>query len=170
MAGKGGGHIPKFGDWKSSDGGTPYTVFFDDARKRKNNAGGGVVPPAEPPPPLPRGDSVPPSGHRTPPRGAAPATPRRNKDPASRPRSQSAVGHGGSVPPWGQWNENQATGGGAQQYTLMFEQIRDERRGSAPSTPNIEQLNRATPSRYNNHHNQHANRPKGFTCFGLCLK
>ncbi|BAT14042.1 Os11g0482200, partial [Oryza sativa Japonica Group] len=144
--GKGGGHIPRFGDWKSSDGGTPYTVFFDDARKRKN------------------------AGHRTPPHGAGSSTPQRNKDPASRPRSQSAVGHGGgSVPAWGQWNEGNAGGGGAQQYTLMFDQIRDERRGSAPSTPTVEQLQRATPTRYNQH-NQHANMRKRFTCFGLCLK
>ncbi|KAF2910870.1 RPM1-interacting protein 4 isoform X2 [Oryza sativa Japonica Group] len=165
MAGKGGGHIPRFGDWKSSDGGTPYTVFFDDARKRKN--AGGVVPP----PSLARGDSAPPpSGHRTPPHGAGSSTPQRNKDPASRPRSQSAVGHGGgSVPAWGQWNEGNAGGGGAQQYTLMFDQIRDERRGSAPSTPTVEQLQRATPTRYNQH-NQHANMRKRFTCFGLCLK
>uniref|UniRef100_A0A0D9XS33 RIN4 pathogenic type III effector avirulence factor Avr cleavage site domain-containing protein n=1 Tax=Leersia perrieri TaxID=77586 RepID=A0A0D9XS33_9ORYZ len=138
MAGKG-GHIPKFGDWKSGDGGSPYTVFFEDARKRKN--AGGVMPP-----PLARGDSVPPSGHRTPPH----------------------VGSGGTVPAWGQWNENNA-GGGAQQYTLMFDQIRDERRGSAPSTPTIEQIQRATPNRYN-HHSKHDNMPKRFTCFGLCLK
>lgn len=45
-----------------------------------------------PPPSLARGDSAPPpSGHRTPPHGAGSSTPQRNKDPASRPRSQSAV-------------------------------------------------------------------------------
>ncbi|KAF0911437.1 hypothetical protein E2562_008311 [Oryza meyeriana var. granulata] len=29
---------PKVGDWKSSDGVTPCTVFFEDAHKRKNMA------------------------------------------------------------------------------------------------------------------------------------
>ncbi|KAF0896613.1 hypothetical protein E2562_026315 [Oryza meyeriana var. granulata] len=163
MAGKG-GHIPRFGDWKSSDHGTPYTVFFENARKRKN--AGGVVPPPEPP--LARGDSVPPSGHRTPSHVACSTTPRRNKDPMSRPQSQSTVGYGGTVPAWGQWNEGNG-GGGVQQYTLMFDQIRDERRGSAPSTPTVEQLQRATPTRYS-HQSQHSNMPKRFTCFGLCLK
>ncbi|KAL5204893.1 hypothetical protein ABZP36_009764 [Zizania latifolia] len=134
MAGQG-GHIPRFGDWKNSGGSTPYTVFFEDARKRKNNPGS-ATPPQESP--LSRGNS----GHRTPPRADG-STPRKNKDPSvSRPRSQSSISQGGSVPAWGQWNENNA--GGGQQYTLVFDQIRDERR-SAPSTPTIEQLQLPTP-------------------------
>ncbi|KAG8089821.1 hypothetical protein GUJ93_ZPchr0011g27397 [Zizania palustris] len=162
MAGQGqGGHIPRFGDWKNSGGGsssTPYTVFFEHARKRKNTPPAAAAAPA-PESPLSRGNS----GHGTPPHAAgAGSAPRKNKDPSvSRPRSQSS---GGSVPAWGQWNESNA--GGGQQYTLVFDQIRDERR-SAPSTPTMEQLQLPTtrPKQINRR-----NRHKGFTCFGMCWK
>ncbi|XP_066333801.1 uncharacterized protein [Miscanthus floridulus] len=32
-----GGNIPKFGEWKTTDGGSLYTMYFENARKRRNN-------------------------------------------------------------------------------------------------------------------------------------
>ncbi|KQJ88446.1 uncharacterized protein LOC100837923 [Brachypodium distachyon] len=180
-----GGHIPKFGDWKTTGGDTPYTLYFEDARKRKSM--GSSTPSPKPvaarrnsiPPPKPasvRGNSIPspkPASARgnsiPPPKPAAAASyradanPPKPKERPSRSRRESSVG---SVPTWGQWNENNA-GGGAQQYTLVFEQIREERR-SAPSTPNIEQRRQQGPTLERiKYHSHEPDVPKIFTCCGL---
>ncbi|CAO2147321.1 unnamed protein product [Urochloa humidicola] len=156
------GNIPKFGEWKANDdgGGTPYTMYFENARKRRNNSG--ITPPPEPSPA--RMVSVP-AGRRTPPR-AADAKPVKPQDRAARSRNQAKAAQGGSgtVPTWGQWNETNSAAG-AQQYTPVFDQLREERR-SAPSTPSIEQLQRPAPSRAT-HHDLYNHAPKGFKCCGL---
>nr|AGT17135.1 RPM1-interacting protein [Saccharum hybrid cultivar R570] len=135
MAGNG-GNIPKFGEWKTTDGGSPYTMYFENARKQRNNSGITVPPGASPA----RTNTVP-SGHRTPPR-APDVKPVKQQDGANRSRNQAK---GSSVPTWGQWNESNS-GVGAQQYTIVFDQLREERR-SAPPTPSIEQLQRPTQNR-----------------------
>ncbi|CAO2148842.1 unnamed protein product [Urochloa humidicola] len=154
------GNIPKFGEWKANDGGSPYTMYFENARKRRSNSG--ITPPPEASPA--RMVSAP-AGHRTPPR-AADAKPVKPQDRATRPRNQAKAAQGGSgtVPTWGQWNESNSAAG-AQQYTLVFDQLREERR-SAPSTPSIEQLQRPAPSRAA-HHDLYDHAPKGFKCCGL---
>jgi hypothetical protein len=48
LQGNNGGNIPKFGEWKTTDGGSPYTMYFDNARKRRNNSGITVAPEASP--------------------------------------------------------------------------------------------------------------------------
>ncbi|CAD6257134.1 unnamed protein product [Miscanthus lutarioriparius] len=157
MAGNG-GNIPKFGEWKTTDGGSPYTMYFENARKRRNNSGISVPPEASPA----RTNTVP-SGHRTPPR-APDVKPLRQQDGANRSRNQAKAAQGSSVPTWGQWNESNS-GAGAQQYTLVFDQLREERR-SAPPTPSIEQPQQPTQNR-STQHDLYEHAPKGFKCCGL---
>ncbi|WVZ52004.1 hypothetical protein U9M48_003100 [Paspalum notatum var. saurae] len=152
-----GRNIPKFGEWKSADGGSPYTMYFENARKRKNNSGITPRPGASPS----RMDFAP-ADHRTPPR-AADAKPVKPQDRANRSQSQGKALQGGSVPTWGQWNESNS-GAGAQQYTMVFDQLREER--SAPPTPGMEQLQRPTPNR-SAQHDLYDHAPKGFKCCGL---
>ncbi|CAL4988240.1 unnamed protein product [Urochloa decumbens] len=154
------GNIPKFGEWKANDGGSPYTMYFENARKRRNNSG--ITPP---PGESPARMASAPAGHRTPPRAADPK-PVKHQDHANRSRNQAKAAQGGSgtVPTWGQWNESNSTAG-AQQYTLVFDQLREERK-SAPSTPSVEQLQRPAPSRAT-HHDLYEHAPKGFKCCGL---
>lgn len=80
-----GGNIPKFGEWKTTDGGSPYTVYFENARKRRNNSGITVPPEASPA----RINTVP-SGHRTPPRTPDVRTVKQ-QDGANRSRNQAKV-------------------------------------------------------------------------------
>lgn len=80
-----GGNIPKFGEWKTTDGGSPYTMYFENARKQRNNSGITVPPGASPA----RTNTVP-SGHRTPPR-APDVKPVKQQDGANRSRNQAKV-------------------------------------------------------------------------------
>lgn len=58
---------------------------------------------------------------------------------------------------WGQWNEGNSSGAGAQQYTIVFDQLREERR--APPTPGNDQLQRPTPNPPT-HHDLYDHAPK----------
>ncbi|XP_062197652.1 uncharacterized protein LOC133900509 isoform X2 [Phragmites australis] len=163
MAGNNGAQVPRFGDWKATDGGQgQFTMYFENARKQRKSPSG-IAPPPEV---LPARMGTIPAAHRTPPR-AADVNPGNPKDRTNRSRSQGMSGNGGTVPTWGQWNEGNS-GGGAQQYTLVFDQLRDERK-SAPPTPSIEELQRRTPPRPTRH-DLYDHEPKKFTCFGMCLK
>jgi hypothetical protein len=68
------------------------------------------------------------------------------------------------VPTWGEWNESNSSAG-AQQYTLVFNQLREERR-SAPPTPSIEHVQRPTPTRAT-HHDLYDHAPKVELHFGF---
>ena len=80
-----GGNIPKFGEWKTTDGGSLYTMYFENARKRRNNSAITVPPEAS----AARTNTVP-SGHRTPPR-APDVKPLRQQDGANSSRNQAKV-------------------------------------------------------------------------------
>lgn len=160
MAGNNGGNIPKFGEWKTTDGGSPYTMYFDNARKRRNNSGITVPPEASPAPV--RTNTVP-GGHRTPPRAPG-VKPLNQQDGANRSRNQAKAAQGSSVPTWGQWNESNS-GAGAHQYTLFFDQLREERK-SAPPTPSVEQLQKPHQTRPT-HRDLYDHVPKGSKCCGL---
>ncbi|XP_025828419.1 uncharacterized protein LOC112903382 isoform X1 [Panicum hallii] len=152
------GSIPKFGEWKANDGGSPYTMYFENARKRRSNSG--IAPP---PGASPARIISAPAGPRTPPR-APDAKPVKPEDRANRSRNQAKAGQGGSgsVPTWGEWNESNSSAG-AQQYTLVFNQLREERR-SAPPTPSIEHVQRPTPTRATHHDlYDHAPKPRDTT-------
>nr|CAB3489791.1 unnamed protein product [Digitaria exilis] len=76
------GSIPKFGEWKASDGGSPYTMYFENARKRRTNSS------VTPPPGASPARMVPaPDGSRTPP-PATDAKPVKPQDRANRSRNQ----------------------------------------------------------------------------------
>jgi hypothetical protein len=87
LQGNNGGNIPKFGEWKTTDGGSPYTMYFENARKRRNNSGITVPPEASPAPV--RTNTVP-GGHRTPPRAPG-VKPLNQQDGANRSRNQAKV-------------------------------------------------------------------------------
>jgi hypothetical protein len=70
------------------------------------------------------------------------------------------------VPTWGQWNESNSVAG-AQQYTLVFDQLREERK-SAPPTPSVEQLQRPTPNGAT-HHDLYDHAPKVELHFGFLV-
>ncbi|KAG2561908.1 hypothetical protein PVAP13_8KG223500 [Panicum virgatum] len=79
------GSIPKFGEWKANDGGSPYTMYFENARKRRSNIG--ITPPPEASP----ARMVPaPAGPRTPQR-APDAKPVKPQDCANRSRNQAKL-------------------------------------------------------------------------------
>jgi hypothetical protein len=79
------GSIPKFGEWKANDGGSPYTMYFENARKRRSNSG--IAPP---PGASPARIISAPAGPRTPPR-APDAKPVKPEDRANRSRNQAKV-------------------------------------------------------------------------------
>ncbi|KAL6659693.1 hypothetical protein ACP70R_002522 [Stipagrostis hirtigluma subsp. patula] len=165
MAGNNGAQVPRFGDWKATDGGGQFTMYFENARQQRRTTSGAIAPHPRPPPA--RMDTAPAAGRsRTPPRGAN-ASPGKPKDRTNRSPSYGTGGSGGSVPAWGKWNEGNS-GGDAQQYTIVFDQLREERK-SAPPTPSMEQLKQPTPSQLA-HRDLYDHVPKKFTCFGLCLK
>ncbi|TVU25449.1 hypothetical protein EJB05_27945, partial [Eragrostis curvula] len=153
-------NIPKFGEWKASDGATPYTMVFENAsRKRRTNSG--ITPP---PGASPARMGTVPAGHKTPPR-TVDAKPVKSTDRANRSRNQGNAGQGGSVPTWGQWN-NINNGAGADNYTLIFDELQKGKK-SAPPTPNMAQPQRATPTRTTRQDLYDDRVPKGFTCWGL---
>ncbi|KAK3120054.1 hypothetical protein QOZ80_9AG0680700 [Eleusine coracana subsp. coracana] len=118
-------------------------MYFETAsRKRRSNSG--ITPP---PGASPARTDTKPGGPRTPSR-TVDAKPLKSTDRANRSRNQGKAGYGGSsVPTFGEWNENNGSGG--QQYTIVFDQLQKER--SARPTPSMGQPQRTTPNRATHH-------------------